>query len=81
MIPVRVPATARPPRATDEPRFVSKDHPAATIGCPVCELAIGGTKVHLIIVGAEPDDQRGAWFTGAAVAVHEECALPGDGVA
>lgn len=77
-IPVRVPASARPPRATETPRFVSEDHPLAWEECPVCEGALGGREVHLVIVGADPQEARPgrAWFTGAAVAVHVECALP-----
>lgn len=78
MIPVRIPGDTRPPRATLAARPVAMDHPLADERCPVCDGTLGGTSVHLIVVGNEPRaDQLGkAWITGAAVAVHEACTLP-----
>jgi hypothetical protein len=77
VIPVRVPATTRPPEVGG-PKHVAMSHPLAAQSCPACDRALGGTDIVLVVVGANPDD-RGApgarWVQAGAVPVHVRCSL------
>ncbi len=70
MIPVRVPADAKPVLASDRRIAMQPDHPLFDVLCPVCDVFLGDRETVLILVGRKP----GAWTTGAAVAVHADCA-------
>lgn len=78
MIPVRVPAACIPVLGTDRRFDIAPDHPLSSVECPVCDelLSDGGHAVVLVFVGVRPGDRKPAGYvTGAAVAVHEACAL------
>lgn len=76
MIPVRVPADARPVLASDREFVIADGHPLAATGCPACDAPLAnGCKVVLILAGIMPEDRKLAgWTTGGAVAVHAACA-------
>jgi hypothetical protein len=78
VIPVRVPASTRPPEVGG-PKHVAMSHPLAASSCPACDGRLGGTDVVLVVVGAAPHDRvpGQAWVTASAVAVHVRCALGG----
>lgn len=78
MIPVRVPATTRPPEVGG-PKHIPHGHPLAGDKCPVCGRALRGTDVVLVVVGSTPEERipGKAWVTAAAVAVHVRCAFGG----
>ena len=81
MIPVRVPADAKPVLASERAFDIAPDHPLSGQDCPVCDGPLMGQPVVLVFAGIGPDDRKpGGWTTGAAVAVHEACAVgPGMG--
>lgn len=74
MIPIRVPADA-PLHTVGGVRELASDHPLFTEDCPVCDAVLGFEPVTLVYVGTLPEDRKeSGWTTGAAVAVHAECA-------
>jgi hypothetical protein len=80
MIPVRIPAYARPVLASERVIDLAPTHPLALseVPCPVCDGPLAGTKVVLVFVGIAPEDRKSAgWTTGAAVTVHEACSASG----
>jgi hypothetical protein len=76
MIPVRVPAEARPVLVEGfDPEEIGPDHPLYDWPCPVCDHPLGEQPVVLILAGIEPADRKDTGFvTGAGIPVHEECA-------
>jgi hypothetical protein len=80
IIPVRVPANARPVLATERRFNVRPDHPLYEGFCAVCEGLLGETVFVLVFAGIEPESRKPRGFaTGAAVAVHAFCAgVPGE---
>lgn len=76
MIPVRVPAGARPVLANERVFTLSDDHPLADASCPVCdERLAGGAEAVLVLAGIAAEDRKPAgWTTGGAIAVHKACA-------
>jgi hypothetical protein len=75
MIPVRIPADARPHIAAV--KHVQPDHLLAEspFDCPVCDETLSDRCVALVAVGIEPHSRKPAgWCTGGAVGVHAECA-------
>ena len=77
MIPVRVPADMKATRAVDRVFApVATGHWLEETPCPVCDEPVGVLPSVLIFVGISPEDRKPAgWTTGAAVAVHQECAV------
>lgn len=78
MIPVRVPADARPVLAVERRMLIERGHPMYDQPCPVCVKRLGSAVTVLILAGIAPEDQKpnpaGCWTTGAAVCVHAVCA-------
>jgi hypothetical protein len=77
MIPVRVPADARPVFASDRVIDLQPTHPMALseTPCPACDGPLAGTRVVLVLAGISPEDrERGGWVSGGAVVVHAACA-------
>jgi hypothetical protein len=75
IIPVRVPANARPVLASERRMAAHRGHPIDPYPCPVCDLPLGDGVTVLILAGIEPESRKPAgWATGAAVAVHAACA-------
>lgn len=75
IIPVRVPATARPVLASERRMSIRPDHPLYDSPCPVCDHPLGEMVTVLVLAGIEPGDRKPTgWTTGAAVAVHALCA-------
>jgi hypothetical protein len=82
MIPVRVPAGMAVTLA-NERRFApaAEGHWLHGQPCPVCDEPLGQGTTVLVFAGILPEDRKpGGWTTGAAVAVHETCALPPEAV-
>lgn len=77
VIPVRVPANAKPVLATERRFTLTPDHPLYDVACPACDEALGGPyPVVLILAGIAPHNREGvsSWANGAGVAVHAVCA-------
>lgn len=75
MIPVRIPADAKVPLASGRRFAAHRGHPLDPLPCPVCDGPLGEKVTVLVIVGIAPEDRKpGGYTTGAAVAVHAECA-------
>ena len=77
MIPVRVPADAKPVLASERVFDLQPTHPLALsqMPCPACDGPLAGTKVVLVFTGIAPEDRKEqGWTTGGAVAVHKDCA-------
>lgn len=75
MIPVRVPADMIPVLADDRPITMADGHPLTGEACPVCDGPLGYTPIVLVFAGISPEHRKQAGqATGAAVAVHAECA-------
>jgi hypothetical protein len=77
MIPVRVHRSSAPGLTLGPPRDLRPDHPLYGSECPACGDQLTGDRTTLVYVGREPDGQVEGWATGGAVAVHEDCAVPG----
>lgn len=78
MIPVRVPADLKVTLA-NERRFPAPEPSHGLHGepCPVCDEPLATGPLVLVFVGIMAEDRKaGGWTTGAAVAVHEACAVP-----
>jgi hypothetical protein len=76
VIPVRVPALAKPVLASDRVFDIAPGHPLSDQDCPVCDGPLVGHPVVLVFVGIAPDDRKPAGFTtGGAVTVHEACTV------
>lgn len=78
MIPVRIPADMKVTLA-NEHRFdpAPEGHWLHEVPCPVCDESLGRGATVMVFVGILPEDRKPAgWTTGAAVAVHEACAVP-----
>lgn len=75
MIPVRVPAETTAHHVRDD-CTLTPDHPLYDQPCPVCDGALGAGPIALVYVVAAPEDRDGRYRTGAAVAVHTDCAAP-----
>lgn len=74
MIPIRVPADA-PIHTEGGIRTLNENHALYHLHCPVCDFYLGMKPITLVLVGMHPDDRKeSGWTTGAAVAVHAECA-------
>ncbi|MFI6249001.1 hypothetical protein [Streptomyces sp. NPDC051016] len=74
IIPVRVPADAALHMA-GAVRRLQPDHPLFGALCPACGSHLEDQLITLVYVGAHPEDHKAAgYMTGAAVAVHAECA-------
>jgi hypothetical protein len=75
VIPVRVPATAKPVLASERRFAASRGHPLDSLPCPVCDGPLGDQVTVLVLAGIAPEDRKPAGATtGAAVAVHAACA-------
>ncbi len=75
MIPVRVPADAKPVLASERRMTILPGHPLYDDLCPVCDGLLGETVTVLVFAGIDPENHKPAgWTTGAAVAVHAFCA-------
>lgn len=76
MIPVRVPADARPVLASDRLFTIEPDHALYGQPCPACGLPLSVTAdVVLVLAGIAPEDRKESGYTtGGAVAVHAACA-------
>jgi hypothetical protein len=78
MIPVRVPADARPALACERRLRIERGHPMYDQPCPVCVKRLGSAVTVLILAGIAPEDRKpepaGRWATGAAICVHAVCA-------
>ncbi len=75
MIPVRVPADARPVLASDRRMDLAEDHPLFGELCPVCDEHLGARTAVLVFVGIAPGHRKPSGYTvGGAVAVHSDCA-------
>jgi hypothetical protein len=77
MIPVRVPADAKPVLASDRVIDLQPTHPLALsqTPCPACDSPLAGTKIVLVLAGIAPGDRKDSgWTAGGAVAVHAACA-------
>jgi hypothetical protein len=75
VIPVRIPADAKPVLASERRFTVKAGHPLYEEPCPVCDNPLGKGVSVLIVAGIAPEDRKpGGWATGAAVAVHAACA-------
>lgn len=75
IIPVRV-QTDSPITHLGGIRNLRPDHPLAQHPCPVCDGPLTDAPVTLVFVGIDPRARAEAktWCTGAAVAVHADCA-------
>jgi hypothetical protein len=71
IIPVRVDPAIRPHVALRGKEVVGRN-PVARNYCPVCDCLIGSGPVSLVLVGRDPESERG--WTAMAVAVHDACA-------
>ena len=71
IIPVRIDPLVHA-RVVGVPMLILGSHPLAEHDCPVCDETLADRLASLVYVGREPN-QSGTW-TGAAVAVHRECA-------
>jgi hypothetical protein len=80
VIPVRVPAGARPVLASERRFAANRGHPLDPRPCPVCDGPLGEQVTVLILAGIAPEDRKPAGATvGGAVAVHAACAgVPGE---
>jgi hypothetical protein len=75
IIPVYVPAGARPVLASERRMGARRGHPIDQSPCPVCDLPLGDQVIVLVLAGIEPGDRKPSrQATGAAVAVHAMCA-------
>lgn len=75
VIPVRVPADAKPVLASERRFAAHRGHPIDIHPCPVCGLPLGDRVTVLILAGIEPSDRKpDGWTTGAAIMVHAACA-------
>ena len=77
VIPVRVPAGAKPTLGSERVIDLNPTHPIALseTPCPACDGPLAGTKVVLVFVGIAPEDRKeSGWTTGGAVTVHATCA-------
>jgi hypothetical protein len=75
MIPVRVPADAKPVLASERRYAANRGHPLDPLPCPVCDGPLGEQVVVLVLAGIAPEDRKErGWTTGGAVAVHAACA-------
>jgi hypothetical protein len=75
IIPVRVPADAKPVLASERRMAMQSDHPLYGHPCPVCDRDLGGEVTVLVFAGIDPEDRKpSGWSTGEAVAVHAACA-------
>jgi hypothetical protein len=75
VIPVRIPADAKPVLASGRRFTIGSHHPLYNELCPVCDGPLGEGVSVLIVAGIEPSNRKpGGWATGAAVAVHAACA-------
>jgi hypothetical protein len=81
VIPVRVPADT-PLHIVRSGVVIGADHPLAGAACPVDDEPLGSRPCSLVYVGTHPSDRArgGAFWTGAAIAVHDDCALADGGV-
>lgn len=75
MIPVRA-RTDSPITHVGGIRTLRHDHPLAATECPVCDAALMDRPITLVFVGIDPETRAEGktWCTGAAVAVHADCA-------
>jgi hypothetical protein len=79
MIPIRIPAGTPLPIVLSG-ITIGAGHPMAGAACPACDQPMDvHQRYALVYVGAHPDNRErgGAYWTGAAVAVHDDCALGG----
>jgi hypothetical protein len=75
IIPVRVPADAKPVLASERRMAMQPGHPLYGYPCPVCDRDLGGEVTVLVFAGIDPEDRKpSGWATGEAVAVHAACA-------
>lgn len=76
MIPVEVPADARPVLASEIIFTIEPDHLLYGQPCPACGQPLSVTAdVVLVLAGIAPENQKGSGYTaGGAVAVHAACA-------
>jgi hypothetical protein len=75
IIPVRVPADAKPVLANERRFAANRGHPLDDYPCPVCDGPLGEQVTVLVLAGIAPEDRKpGGWTTGSAVAVHAACA-------
>jgi hypothetical protein len=75
IIPVRVLADARPVLASERRFAAHRGHPLDSQPCPVCTGPLGALVTVLILAGIGPSSRKDSgWTTGAAVAVHADCA-------
>lgn len=77
IIPVRVPFDTKPVLATEGLKVIEldRDHPLFPEPCPVCEVELGFMPIVLIFAGIELTSRKDhGWCTGAAIAVHAQCA-------
>jgi hypothetical protein len=75
VIPVRVPATAKPVLASERRFAASRGHPLDNLPCPVCDGPLGDQVTVLVLAGIAPEDRKErGWTHGGAVAVHAACA-------
>ena len=72
IIPVRVPATARPVLAGERRFPVPPGHPLHGTPCPACDLPLGYGATVLVLIGIEPGP--GGAVRGKGIAVHASCA-------
>lgn len=81
IIPIRVPASAAI-HIEGGIRRLSPDHPLFSALCPACGSHLEDQPTVLVYIGTHPEDRKeSGWMTGAAVAVHAECAgVPAEGV-
>lgn len=74
MIPIRVPADARP-RTAGTVHTLQPDDPLTRQLCPVCDEPFADRPIVLVHVGSAPREHKTrGWVTGSAVAVHGRCA-------
>lgn len=75
IIPVRVPANAKPVLASERRFAANRGHPLDDYPCPVCADPLGDRVTVLILAGIMPEDRKDhGYTTGSAVAVHAVCA-------
>lgn len=75
IIPIQVPADAKPVLASERRFNLKEDHPLYSAGCPVCDDILGSKESVLILAGIAPENRRPAGScTGEGVMVHAECA-------